>query len=71
MEGSIYILQFKNGGELEDMILYTDENMAFEALRLNWKTKSLIEYQTFNFVAKQIKYIYTAHEHGEITQHTY
>lgn len=71
MEGSIYILQFKNGGEMEDMILYTDEIKAFAALRLSWNTKSLIEYKTINSVADRIKYIYSCSENGEITRHTY
>ena len=69
MEQSIYILQFKSGGELEDIIVYTDRDKAFEALKANWKNKSLLEYEVNNCVSEMFTYVHICSEDGVFTRY--
>lgn len=41
---TFYILQFKNGGEFEDMIIYFDRELAFDKLKRSWASHFLFEY---------------------------
>ena len=68
MEGSIYILQFKNEGELEDIVLYLDRKKAMDSLRKKWQNRSIIEFKLEDGVAENATNIYTCNENGEITQ---
>jgi hypothetical protein len=69
MEGSIYIIQFKNGGEMEDIVIFTDRASAFDRLKLTWNTRNLLEYNFNDGIGCRIKCIYYSDEKGVITEY--
>ena len=69
MEGSIYILQFQSEGEMEDIVIFTDKEIAFQRLKLKWESRNLLEYGFANGVGYGLKCIYYADEKGSITEY--
>ena len=69
MEGSIYLLQFKNEGEMEDILIFTDRVAAFERLKLAWNTRNLLEYNFNDGIGFGIKCIYYSDEKGALTEY--
>lgn len=65
---AIYILQFKNDGEIEDIVVYLNKQKAMDTLRKKWQNRSIIEFKLEDGVAENVTNIYTCNENGEITQ---
>lgn len=65
---SIYILQFKSQGEMEDIVIYLDTDKAFNSLKLKWETRTLLEYSVVDGVSDKIVYMYNCDKDGNIKQ---
>lgn len=65
---SIYILQFKSQGEMEDIVVYLDMDKAFNSLKLKWETRTLLEYSVMDGVSHRIIHMYVCDKDGNITQ---
>jgi hypothetical protein len=64
----VYILQFKSGGEMEDIAIYLDREKAINCLKTKWETRSILAYKLEDEVASELMYVYTCDETGKITQ---